>query len=76
MSNETSGDSGVSLCSHDEVADKVARLCRDATFHAIRGLNEINNQSQRLWSEFDTTDCEYHLQAAIGYLRQLREAKA
>jgi len=54
---------------------KVSRLCRDAIFHAVRGLNEINDQSQRLWSKFDTTDCEYQLRAAIWYLRQIKEAQ-
>jgi hypothetical protein len=53
---------------------KVSLRCRDAIFHAIRGLNEINDQSQRLWSEFDTTDCVYHLEASLGFLRQIREA--
>ena len=52
---------------------KVSRLCRDATFHAIRGLNQINDQSQRLWSEFVTDDCQYHLGVAIGYLQQIAE---
>ena len=50
---------------------KVSRLCRDATFHAIRGLSQINDQSQRLWSEFVTDDCRYHLQAALAYLQQI-----
>lgn len=74
MQNGNDEHSAAPLGSHDDRAAKVSRLCRDATFHAIRGLNEINDQSQRLWSEFDVTDCEYHLQAAIGYLRQLKDA--
>jgi hypothetical protein len=53
--------------------EKVARLCRNATYHAIRGLGHINDQSQRLWSEFETVDCEYHLAAAIGFLQEINK---
>jgi hypothetical protein len=67
---EDINESGPIDCSSQQ---KVSRLYRDAMFHAIRGLNEMNDQSQRLWSNFDTTDCEYHLRAAVGYLRQVRE---
>ena len=52
---------------------KVSRLCRNATFHAIRGLNQINDQSERLWSEFATCDCRYHLKEALAYLQQIDE---
>lgn len=64
---------GDSTIHADDRQARVARLCRDATFHAIRGLNEINNQSQRLWSEFDVDDCQYHLRVAIEYLTQIKQ---
>ena len=72
MSSESDHAAAID-CSHSENQVKVSRLCRDATFHAIRGLNHINDQSQRLWSEFDTCDCQYHLRVAIEYLKQLEE---
>ena len=60
-------------CAHSDNEARVARLCRDATYHAIRGLNNINEQSLRPWSEFDSVDCWYHLQAAIDYLKHIAE---
>lgn len=52
---------------------KIARLCRDALFHAIRGVNHINNEMQRMPRAIETTDSMYHLEAAVGFLRQIRE---
>ena len=55
----------------DHFAD-VSMWCRDAMFHVIRAANALNDQSQRLCSDVDVTDCEYHLTTAIGYLQQIR----
>ena len=60
-------------CANSANEARVARCCRDATYHAIKGLNNINEQSLRSWSEFDASDCLYQLQAAIGYLQYIAE---
>ena len=59
--------------SAEHLASKVSRLHKDAIFHAIRGASEINDQSQRLCSQYAVDDCLYHLRAAIGYLEQIGE---
>lgn len=45
---------------------------RDAMFHAIRALNELNDQSIRLWRSVETQDVEYHLRRALEYARVVR----
>ncbi len=59
--------------SDDDNTGDIGIWCRDATYHMIRGLNAINDQSQRLCSHVDVTDCEYHLTTAIGYLKKIKK---
>ena len=58
----------------DEQQRIVEVAFRDAMFHAIRALNELNDQSIRLWRSVETQDVEYHLKKALEYARVAKRA--
>lgn len=58
----------------DDQQKRVEAVFRDAVFHAIRALNELNDQSIRLWRNVETQDVEYHLRKALEYARVARRA--